>query len=103
MVQVVEQGRGTLARGAATVAEARADLDATGSRLAGQVQALQGRWVGAGGQAFFALHAAWTERQRALVGALDGFAEALAATGRDTAATDEAQASALARYQARLG
>lgn len=97
------QGEGTLARGAALVAEARVDLVGISSRLDGQIQGLRGRWQGSAGRAFFTLHEAWTEKQRTIVGALDGFESALTATERDNLATDQAQSAGYARTTSRLG
>lgn len=97
------QGEHTLSRAAGLVAHARVDLDRTSNRLDGQVQGLRGRWRGAGGNAFFALHQAWTDRQKAIVGALEELESALRATERDNVATDEAQSSGYARTTSRLG
>lgn len=103
MTHQVSTGAGTLERGARLVAGARQDFDRLAAELEGQVAGLHGRWAGAGGQAFFALHRAWTERQRVVVGALDGFEAALTGTGRDLTATDDAQASQFATFTHRLG
>ena len=97
------QGAGTLGRGAARVAEAKVDLDRISSRLDSQIQGLRGRWLGSGGTAFFALHQAWTEKQRIIVQALDEFESALTNTERDNVATDEAQSARYARTTSRLG
>ena len=97
------QDEGTLGKGAGLVAVARVDLDRISSRLDGQIQALRGRWQGAGGTAFFALHQAWTEKQRTIVSALDSFEMALTGTERDNVATDQAQSAAYARTTSRLG
>jgi WXG100 family type VII secretion target len=96
------QGQGTLSKGAALVAEAKADLDRISHTLDGQIQGLRGRWQGAGGTAFFALHQAWTEQQRTIVRALDQFESALTGTERDNVSTDEAQAANYARTTSRL-
>lgn len=96
-------GEGTLGRAAGLVREARQDLDRLSSLLEGQISGLSGRWAGAGGQAFFALHQAWTEKQHTLVGVLEGFAEALARTEQVAMGTDDAQAAGYARTMSRLG
>ena len=97
------QGEGTLSKGAAMVGQARADLDSIGTRLEGQIQGLRGLWLGAGGTAFFALHRAWTDKQRIIVRALEELEGALTSTERDNVATDEAQSANYARTASRLG
>ena len=97
------QGEGALSRGAGLVADAKVDFDRISSKLDGQIQGLRGRWQGAGGTAFFALHQAWTEKQRVIVQALNEFESALTATERDNLATDEAQSANYARTTSRLG
>jgi ESAT-6 family protein len=97
------QGEHTLSRAAGLVSEARSDLDALNRRLDGQVAGLQGRWTGAGGSAFFALHRAWTERQTSITAALEAFEASLRATERDNLGTDDAQSAHYHRTAARLG
>lgn len=97
------QGAGTLTRAAGLVAEARHDFDRLSRKLDGQIRGLQGKWTGAGGHAFFALHQAWTERQKVIVSALDGFEASLRATETDTISTDEAQSANYTRTASRLG
>jgi WXG100 family type VII secretion target len=97
------QGEGTLSKGAALVAGAKVDLDSISSRLDSQIQGLRCRWLGSGGTAFFALHQAWTERQRIIVRSLDEFERALTTTERDNLATDEAQSASYTRTASRLG
>ena len=97
------QGRGTLSTAAAMVAEARHDLDRVTSELGQHLDAARGQWSGQGGSAFIALGLAWSERQRTIVGALDGFEAALRSTEHDNTTTDETQAAVLGRSQQRLG
>ena len=97
------QGEGALTRAASLVAQARADFDVLSKGLEQQILGHQGAWVGAGGSAFFTLHRAWTDRQRAITGALDEFEASLTATERDNMRTDEAQSSSYLRVAARLG
>jgi WXG100 family type VII secretion target len=101
--QQLEVGEGALTRAAQLVAAARQDFDRMSRELDGQIAGLRGRWAGAGGEAFFALHLAWTERQGRVVAALDGFEDSLVGTGRDLAATDTTQAAGFAGFQGRLG
>ena len=97
------QGEGTLSRAAGLVAEARSDFDRVSARLDGQLAGLQGRWAGAGGEAFFGLHRAWTEKQRVIVSALEEFEASLTGTERDNLATDQAQSATYQRTASRLG
>lgn len=100
--QEMGQGEGTLTRAAGMVAEARADFDRLSRDLEGRISGLRGQWVGAGGNAFFALHQAWTEKQGVIVGALDQFEASLVGTERDNLSTDEAQMANYQRNAARL-
>ena len=97
------QGEGTLSRAAGLVADARADFDVLSKSLEQQILAQQGAWVGAGGSAFFTLHRAWTDRQRAITGALAEFEASLTSTERDNLRTDEAQSASYHRVAGRLG
>ena len=71
--------------------------------LEGQIAGLRGRWAGAGGQAFFALHQAWTEKQKLVVRALDEFEASLLGTQRDVTSTDDTQAAGFITFHSRLG
>ena len=84
-------GDGVLSRAAEMVATARADLTRDAASLETRIDGLRGRWQGAGGQAFFALHRAWTDKQRVVVAALDRFEQSLRSTERDNVSTDETQ------------
>ena len=97
------QGEQTLSRAAGMVAEAKQDFDGFSRRLDGQIAGLHGAWAGAGGTAFFALHQAWTEKQRVITGALDDFEASLRSTERDNTSTDQAQAASYHRTAGRLG
>ena len=99
----VRVGAGALTRASRLVAGAREDFDRMGRDLESQVASVRGRWAGAGGQAFFALHQAWNDRQRRVVAALDDFEASLHATDREFGATDDAQAATFAGFQHRLG
>ena len=96
------QGEGTRSKAAGMVAEAKADFDRLSNKLEGQIQGLQGRWVGAGGSAFFQLHQAWTEKQRVIVSALNEFEQSLTSTERDNVNTDDTQMSNYNRNASRL-
>lgn len=97
------QGEGTLTRAAGLVTEAKADFDTLSKNLSGQIAGLQGRWVGAGGAAFFALHQAWTDKQRVITNALNEFEASLTTTERDYMSTDDTQSSNYNRVAGRLG
>lgn len=96
-------GEGTLNRAAQLVAGAKQDFDRLSGELEGQIAGLQGKWAGQGGQAFFALHRAWTEKQRIIVGALNEFEASLVGTEKDVRTTDDTQAGNFTTYQSRLG
>jgi len=95
-------GDQVLSRAAGMVATARADFTRDAANLENQINGLRGRWQGAGGQAFFALHQAWTEKQRVIVSALDEFENSLRSTERDNVSTDETQQSYQANLASRL-
>ena len=96
------QGQGTLTRAAGLVTEAKADFDGLSNALSSQIQGLQGRWAGAGGTAFFALHQAWTEKQKVIVDALNEFEAALTDTERDNVDVDEQQGAGYTQLAGRL-
>ena len=97
------QGEGTLTRAAGLVADAKADFDTLSNNLSGQIAGLQGKWAGAGGTGFFALHQAWTDKQRVITNALNEFEASLTSTERDNMSTDETQSSNYNRVAGRLG
>lgn len=97
------QGEGTLTRAAGLVADAKADFDTLSNNLSGQIAGLQGKWAGAGGTAFFALHQAWSDKQRVITRALNEFEASLTSTERDNMATDDTQSSNYNRVAGRLG
>lgn len=94
---------GVLAAASETVLQARVDVLQRSQRLEGEIASLTGAWSGEGARAFERLHQAWQEKQRRVVGALDDLSAALEETGRDTVATDAAQADASALLLSRLG
>ncbi len=97
------QGDHTLTRAAGLVAEARQDFDGLSKALDGQISGIQGKWAGAGGTAFFALHQAWTEKQRVITNALNEFEASLTKTEKDNLSTDQDQSSNYNRFAGRLG
>jgi uncharacterized protein YukE len=89
-------GEGSLGHAASMVADARVDLDRVAAALTARIAAHQGRWQGAGGQAFFVLQQAWTDKQTTIVAALAQFEDALVGTEAANAATDD-EATSLQR------
>ena len=70
-------GEGTLTKAAGMVSTARQDFHKLSGELDGQINDLKGKWAGAGGQAFFILHQAWTDKQKLVVEALNEFEASL--------------------------
>lgn len=97
------QGQGTLSAAAVLVSEARRDLDRLDAELTAHLADARATWSGRGGVAFQALGVAWSDKQRAIVGALEGFEEALRSTERDNVRTDEEQTAAFVSTERRLG
>jgi len=97
------QGEGTLTRAAGLVTDARSDFNTIAARLTDQIAAVQGKWGGSGASAFFALHQAWTEKQKVITDALDEFATSLGVTERDNVSTDESQGANYSRLTNRIG
>ncbi len=97
------QGEGTLTRAAEMVTTARSDFDGLARTLDGQIQGVRGKWGGAGAEAFFTLHQAWTEKQATIVSALDEFASSLTSTEKVNVSTDEDQSANYNRTAGRLG
>lgn len=95
-------GEGTLGKAAQLVAGAKQDFDRLSGELDGQIGDLRGRWQGSGGQAFFVLHQAWTEKQKVIVSALNEFENSLLGTQKDVSSTDDSQASNFNNFQNRL-
>lgn len=97
------QGEHTLTRAAGLVAEAKQDFDSMSKVLEGQIAGLQGKWAGAGGTAFFALHQAWSDKQRVITSALNEFEASLTSTEKDNTSTDQDQSANYSRVAGRLG
>lgn len=97
------QGEGTLTRAAELVRDARTEFNTIAAQLTDQINGVQGRWGGAGANAFFILHQAWTEKQQTIVSALDEFANSLGVTERENVSNDEAQGANYTRLQNRMG
>ena len=98
----LSQAEGALVQAASRVGEARSDLLALADQLSAQLESLRGQWSGTGASAFGRVHLAWQEKQRRIIGALDGLASALVETDRATTAADASQGDAMSRTAARL-
>jgi WXG100 family type VII secretion target len=98
----LSQGEGALTQAADRVGAARSDLTGLADQLSGQLDALRGQWAGAGAAAFGQVHLAWQDKQRRIVGALDGLANSLVETDRLTTAADSAQSDVMTRTASRL-
>ena len=82
-------GEGALTRAAQLVTDAKQKFERQSDTLEGQIADLKGRWEGDGGRAFHLLHAAWTEKHKVVVTALDKFAASLTETEKDNVAIDQ--------------
>lgn len=96
-------GDKVLSDAAALVAGAKVDFDTLSKNLEDQISALKGKWAGAGSLAFHSLHAAWTEKQKIVVSALNDFESSLIETDRDDTQTDESSAGYMAKLTSRVG
>lgn len=97
------QGEATLSKAAEMVVAAKADFVKEASTLSGQIDEIRSKWVGQGGSSFFALHQAWTQKQRIILDALDEFSESLHSTEKLNVSTDDTQNATFANLNARLG
>ena len=102
MAETIGLRTGALESAAGMVATARADLTALGTRLTARLSESQTGWRGGGARSFAAFQLTWSERQRAIVAALDGFEGALRASEALNQRTDSEQASAYAGATAGL-
>ena len=93
---------GGLVEGAQLVSGAKQDFDRMSGDLEDRIADLKGKWAGAGGQAFFVLHQAWTEKQKVITSALNEFEASLIGTERDAMSTDDTQAGNFTNFQNRL-
>ena len=101
--QEMGQGWEALSRGARMVAHARGDFERYNHELVQHIDSARAVWAGQGARAFDSLGHAWSEKQRTITDALDRFEAALLSTEKDNLNTDDAQSSAFARHQRRLG
>jgi WXG100 family type VII secretion target len=76
------------------VSTGRTDFTSMAKKLEGQILDKTAQWQGAGGSAFFNLHAAWMEKQTKIVNALNEFEASLGITDKTTKDNDAQQAAA---------
>ena len=97
------QGEKTLSQAAGMVSDAKKDFDGFSKTLDSQIAGLRTKWAGAGAQAFYVLHQAWTEKQAVILSALNEFEASLLSTEQDNVNTDDTQSANYNRYAGRLG
>src|SRR5258708_2013374 len=98
----MKAGDRVLSRAAGMVSPARTDFAKLSAALSNNIHANQTKWQGQGGQSFFRLHQAWTEKQDRIVKALNEFESALTSTERDNVSTDQAQSDYMNKNHSRL-
>ena len=96
-------GAGALKKMAERVQQAKEEFARHSQTLDGQIGEMRGKWDGAGGRAFTALHVAWTEKHKTVNDALDGFYNSLVQTEADNVASDEQVGGGFAQLSNRLG
>lgn len=100
---VIQQGNATLVKAAGLVTQAEQDLRRLSRNLNDEINGLQGRWNGAGGQAFFQLHNAWQEKHALIVAALNKFSDSLVETDKDNKNTDQRAGDGMTQLMNKLG
>ena len=86
-------GEGTIKTTGQLLAEAKVELRRLSNELQGEINQLQGKWGGAGAQAFGILNTAWDEKQGAIVMTLERFEASLDETEKSLTTSDETAAS----------
>ena len=99
----VRLGPDTIKQISNEVSTGRSDFTSMAKKLEGQILDKTAQWQGAGGSAFFNLHAAWMEKQNKIVNALNEFEQNLITTEKDNVSTDDAQQSSMTALQNSLG
>ena len=89
-------GEGTIKSTAQLLAGAKVELRRLSKELQGEIDQLQGKWGGAGAQAFGVLNQAWDEKQGAIVMTLEKFEATLDETEKSMTTTDEQSSSSVA-------
>ena len=78
-------------------------MDRLDAELTAHLADARATWSGQGGVAFQALGVAWSDQQRAIDGALEGFEEALRSDERANVRIDQEQTAAFVHTERRLG
>jgi WXG100 family type VII secretion target len=92
-----------MARAGQHVLDVNADVQADLAVLRGQLEPLQGAWVGEAATAFVGLMARWDTDARSLSEALRAIGEAVQGSGRTYQHQEEAQSAGLSSIRAVLG
>ena len=89
-------GEGTIKSTAQLLAGAKVELRRLSKELQGEIDQLQGKWGGAGAQAFGVHNQAWDEKQGAIVMTLEKFESTLDETEKSMTTSDEQSSASVA-------
>ncbi|MET0912047.1 MAG: WXG100 family type VII secretion target [Acidimicrobiales bacterium] len=89
-------GEGTIKSTGQLLAGAKVELRRLSKELQGEIDQLQGKWGGAGAQAFGVLNRAWDEKQGAIVMTLEKFEATLDETEKSMTTSDEQSSASVA-------
>ena len=89
-------GEGTIKTTGQLLAGAKVELRRLSKELQGEIDQLQGKWGGAGAQAFGVLNRAWDEKQGAIVMTLEKFEATLDETEKSLTTSDEQSSASVA-------
>ena len=95
-------GTGTIKTTGQLLAEAKVELRRLSNELQGEIDQLQGKWGGAGAQAFGMLTTAWDQKQGAIVMTLEKFESTLDETEKSMTSSDERSASSVSSIRAQM-
>jgi len=95
-------GEGTIKTTAQLLAGAKVELRRLSKELQGEIDQLQGKWGGAGAQAFGILNQAWDEKQGAIVLTLEKFESTLDETEKSMTTSDEQASSSVSSIRSQM-
>ena len=95
-------GDGTIKSTAQLLAEAKVELKRLSNELQGEINQLQGKWGGAGAQAFGILNRAWDEKQGAIVMTLERFEATLDETEKSMTTSDEQSSASVSAIRSQM-
>jgi WXG100 family type VII secretion target len=95
-------GEGTIKSTAQLLAEAKVELKRLSNELQGEINQLQGKWGGAGAQAFGILNRAWDEKQGAIVMTLERFEATLDETEKSMTTSDEQSSASVSAIRSQM-